>query len=249
MKGLSEEDLQWNALIDLWNEGKLESPYSELVEYLNGVNGEGHFCHFDNISGSVDLKKYVSTLETILPEPLKSNIRRAYNAYSTNPDDIDDEDAKILGDCDEVYYKNEELVNKILMKRASKIKVSPKEKTHKRSEKKRIDEKMYIEIRKDVIKNSDDYGDSKKVAKNNRAITKIFDLINEIKDDKEYLTQMFSNLLKSEDEDLRESVAYNCLTFNVLKDEAVAVLKRVAKDNPNKSFIIEMVLKQHKIDN
>lgn len=152
MKGLLEEDLQWNALIDLWNEGELESPYLELVEYLNGVNGEGHFCHFDNISGSVDLKKYVSALETILPEPLKSNIRRAYNAYSTNPDDIDDENAKILEDCDEVYYKNEELVNKILMKRASKIKVSPKEKTHKRSEKKRIDEKCILKYEKMLLR-------------------------------------------------------------------------------------------------
>lgn len=101
----------------------MESPYSELIEYLNGINGEGHHCHFDNVSGAEDLKVYVATLMTILPEPLKSNIELAYKTYIINPDDMDDEDVAILDNCDHIYYKNEELINEILKKRTSKVKL------------------------------------------------------------------------------------------------------------------------------
>ena len=120
---MSQEDLQWNKMLDLWVEEKLESPYSELIEYLNGINGEGHFCHFDNVSDNGNLRKYVKTLMNILPEPLKSNILLAYKAYMVNPDDVSDENNEILNNCDNVYYENEELVNEILRKRASKIKL------------------------------------------------------------------------------------------------------------------------------
>ena len=123
MGNLSKADLQWNKMMDLWVEEKLESPYLELIEYFNGINGEGHFCHFDNVSDNKDLKKYVTTLTTILPEPLKSNIELAYKTYKINPDDISDENEEILNNCDSVYYKNEELINEILRKRASKIKL------------------------------------------------------------------------------------------------------------------------------
>lgn len=118
---LSVDDQKWNKLWDLWCDGKIESPYSELMEYLNGVNNGGHSCHLDNIAGNGDLKKYVDNLKLILPEPLKSNIELAYNAYIKNPDDISDEYEKILDSCDDCYYKNEELVMEIIKKRAEKV--------------------------------------------------------------------------------------------------------------------------------
>ena len=57
----------------------------------------------------------------ILPEPLKSNIELAYKTYKINPDNMSDENNEILNNCDNVYYENEELINEILRKRASKI--------------------------------------------------------------------------------------------------------------------------------
>ena len=123
MSELSKEDLQWNKMMDLWVEEKLESPYLELIEYLSGINGEGHFCHFDNVSDNGNLKKYVATLMTILPQPLKSNIELAYKTYKINPDDMSDENNEILNNCDDIYYENEELINEILRERASKIKL------------------------------------------------------------------------------------------------------------------------------
>lgn len=123
MENLSKSDLQWNRMMDLWVEEKLESPYSELIEYLNGINGEGHFCHFDNMSDNGDLKEYVKTLMTILPEPLKNNLELAYKTYIINPDNISDKDEEILNNCDSVYYENEELINEILRKRASEVKL------------------------------------------------------------------------------------------------------------------------------
>lgn len=118
---MSVEDLKWNKMWNLWANGEMESPYAELMEYLNGVNNGGHHCHLDNVNGNSDLKEYVSALSEILPEPLKSNILLAYNTYSKNPDDVSDEDEEVLSNCDSVYYKNEEMVNDILKNRASKI--------------------------------------------------------------------------------------------------------------------------------
>lgn len=46
---LSQEDLQWNKMWDMWVEFEIESPYFKLMEYLNGINNGGHYCHFDNI--------------------------------------------------------------------------------------------------------------------------------------------------------------------------------------------------------
>ena len=44
----SKEDLQWNKMWELWADEKIESPYYELMDYLSGINGAGHHCHFDN---------------------------------------------------------------------------------------------------------------------------------------------------------------------------------------------------------
>ena len=120
---LPHDAKQWNKMWDMWVEGEIESPYYELMEYLNGVNNGGHCCHFDNIMGNDDLGEYVKNLESILPEPLKSNVTRAYNAFMVNPDDISDENNDILDECDKVYYDHEELVNAILKDKASTIDV------------------------------------------------------------------------------------------------------------------------------
>ncbi len=111
----NKEELQWNKMMDLWVQEKLESPYLELIEYVNGVSGEGHYCHFDNVSDHKDLKQYVDVLVQILPEILKENLIQAYDAYTI------DEDEEVLNHCDDVYYDNEEIVNHILKEHAMKI--------------------------------------------------------------------------------------------------------------------------------
>ena len=94
VKQMSEEDLKWNKMWDLWVKGEVETPYYELMDYLSGVNNGGHHCHLDNTSGNCDLKKYIDSLKKILPEPLKSNAVLAYKTYRQNPDDISDEDVE-----------------------------------------------------------------------------------------------------------------------------------------------------------
>lgn len=120
-KELPKEYLQWNKMWDMWVEGKIETPYAELMDYSSGVNGEGHHCHFDNTRGNQDLKKYIDALLIILPDPLKSNVELAYETYMINPDDVGEENNNILENCDKVFYENEEKLNAILKERASKI--------------------------------------------------------------------------------------------------------------------------------
>lgn len=123
IKALSKEDLQWNKMWELWVEGKIDSPYFELMEYLNGINNGGHECHFDNYNNNGNLQEYVNQLTKILPDILKENLLLAYNIYKKDPDNLSTQDIETLKKCDSIYYKNEELVNEILKKRALEIEI------------------------------------------------------------------------------------------------------------------------------
>ncbi|MBE7076940.1 MAG: hypothetical protein E7374_03495 [Clostridiales bacterium] len=115
---LSEEDLKWNKMWDLWCNGEIESPYRELMEYSGGINNGGHHMHYDNIAGNSNLKEYVDQLVLILPEPLKSNALLAYRTYK---DELSGEDIETMDKCDTVFYQNEKLIDDLLKNRASKI--------------------------------------------------------------------------------------------------------------------------------
>lgn len=117
----SIEDQKWNKLWELWANDEVESPYAELMEYLNGVNNGGHYCHLGNIADNSDLEKYVYNIMSILPEPLKSNLELAYKTFIKSPDDLSDEDVKILDDCDTCYYQNEELITNLIKERSLKV--------------------------------------------------------------------------------------------------------------------------------
>lgn len=110
--------------------------------------------------------------------------------------------------------------------------------------KKAINEKLYIEIFKDIIRNNDDYSNKEKVKKHNIAVTKLNKLTKEILEDKEYLCDMYNNLLNTEDERLKEWVSWECLNHKVLEDKAISILKDIANGNPKKKDLIEMLLKQ-----
>lgn len=119
---LTEEQLRWNKMWDLWVEGKVDSPFSELMEYQSQVNNGGHDQYFTNVENTGDLQKEMSALEQILSEKLNSNLKRAYKAYLVLEEKEDDEKAEeTLEQCDDVFYENEEEINQALKEYASKL--------------------------------------------------------------------------------------------------------------------------------
>ena len=106
----------------LWEEGKAESPYAELMTYQSEVNNGGHLQYFDNLENVGDLQKEVSQLNRILPQILKDNLLKAYNAYLVMlKQDQDDETEIVFEKYDEIYYENEESINQLLEKYSETI--------------------------------------------------------------------------------------------------------------------------------
>lgn len=119
---LPEKDRKWNKMWDLWAEGKAASPYAQLMAYQSEVNNGGHDQYFFNVNEIGDVKAEVETLLTILPEPLKGNLQRAWEAYEHNPD-AEDENDEIFSDCDDVFYEHEQAINELLEKYAETMKL------------------------------------------------------------------------------------------------------------------------------
>ena len=119
---LTEEQLRWTKMWDLWVEGKVDSPFAELMEYQSQVYNGGHDQYFTNVENTGDLQKEMSALEQILSEKLNSNLKRAYKAYLVLEEKEGDEKAEeTLEQCDDVFYENEEEINHALEEYASKI--------------------------------------------------------------------------------------------------------------------------------
>ena len=70
-----------NRMWDLWVEGKSVSPYTELMTYESEVNNGGHPQYFFNTANCHDLKSAVNVLFSVLPEILRENLRRGYEAF------------------------------------------------------------------------------------------------------------------------------------------------------------------------
>lgn len=119
---LTEEEKKWNRMWDLWAEGEIESPCNELMTYQSEVNNGGHDQYFVNTSDNADIEKELSALYGILPEILKDNLQRAYDAYLKSEENEDDEEViKILEKCDSTFWDNESEINKFLEKYAENI--------------------------------------------------------------------------------------------------------------------------------
>ena len=119
---LSEKQLKWNKMWELWAEGKADTPYSELMTYQSEVNNGGHLQYFDNLENVGDLQKEISELERVLPPILKINLLKAYKSYLVLQENADDEKAEeAIEASDEVYYENEESINRILEEYSEKI--------------------------------------------------------------------------------------------------------------------------------
>ena len=112
---LTEEQLKWNKIWDLWVQGEADSPYAELMTYQSEINNGGHEQYFSNIENNGDLGREISVLETILPDQLVENLHRAYQAYLILEENEDDEKAEeIIEQCDDLYYNHEKVINQKL---------------------------------------------------------------------------------------------------------------------------------------
>ncbi len=112
---LTEEQLKWNKMWELWTEGEAESPYAELMTYQSEINNGGHGQYFCNVENNDDLSKEISALETILSDKLVANLHNAYKAYLILEENEEDEKSEeVIKQCDDVFFANEEEINKKL---------------------------------------------------------------------------------------------------------------------------------------
>ncbi len=117
---LTEANLKWNKMCDMYGEGTLPSPYYEMFDYDSGIQGEGHYCYFDNCGD--DLNKIIDVLMNNLPSVLKENLKKAYDCYNRleNESALED-DENAIEKCNSVYYSNEELIKNILQEYANTL--------------------------------------------------------------------------------------------------------------------------------
>ena len=119
---LTEEQQKWDKMWDLWVEGKVDSPYAEMMTYQSEINNGGHDQYFVNVENTGDLQKEMSALEKILSPKLKNNLQKAYEAYLVLEEKEEDEKAEgVLEQCDDVFYENEEEINRLLEEYAAKM--------------------------------------------------------------------------------------------------------------------------------
>ena len=119
---LTKEQLKWNKMWELWTEEKVDSPYAELMTYQSEINNGGHDQYFTNVENTSDLNKEISALEQILSAELKNNLNKAYKAYLILEKKEEDEEAEeTLEQCDDIFYENEEEINRLLEEYACKI--------------------------------------------------------------------------------------------------------------------------------
>ena len=112
---LTEKDLKWNKMWELWSGDKAVSPYAELMTYQSEVNNGGHDQYFTNVENVGDLAKDMAVLEGALSATLAANLKQAYAAYLVLEEKEGDEQAEvILEQCDDVFYEHEAEINRAL---------------------------------------------------------------------------------------------------------------------------------------
>ena len=118
---LTEAQLKFNKMWELWTEEKAESPYAELMTYQSEVNNGGHSQYFCNVENVGDLQKEMAELGRVLPFDLNENLQKAYQAHLILEKTEDEKAEEIMERCDDVFYENEQIINQLLEKYAEKI--------------------------------------------------------------------------------------------------------------------------------
>ncbi len=108
-----------NKLWDAWAEGKEASPYAQLMTYESEVGNGGHSQYFFNVANTGDLRAEVEAILPILPEPLKANLLRGYEAFSAQEDIADDANDDLFSECDDVFYEHEQVLIELLQSYAN----------------------------------------------------------------------------------------------------------------------------------
>ena len=65
-----------------------------------------------------DLAAEVEAVLPMLPEPLRGNLKQGYDAFSAQEDIASDENEDLFEECDNVFYKHEQLIIDILYETA-----------------------------------------------------------------------------------------------------------------------------------
>lgn len=120
---LTEEQLKWNKMWELWTEDHADSPYAELMTYQSEINNGGHAQYFTNVENTSDLHKEMLSLETILPSKLRETLEKAYRAHLTLDEKDDEKAEEIFEQCDDLFYENEDEINHILEGYSARIKL------------------------------------------------------------------------------------------------------------------------------
>lgn len=115
----AEEKL--NKLWDMWADGKAAFPCAALMTYESEVNNGGHSQYFYNVANTGDLKAEVAAVLAILPKPLQSNLRRGYDAFSTQDNIDDDINDDLFDECDDLFYEHEQLLIDLIQRYANEL--------------------------------------------------------------------------------------------------------------------------------
>ena len=111
-------DQKLNMMWDLWAVNKLDLPCAKLMKYESEVNNGGHSQYFFNVANCGDLAAEVETVLTMLPEPLRENLKKGYEAFASQEDIADDENKDLFEECDDVFYEHEQLIIDMLYEAA-----------------------------------------------------------------------------------------------------------------------------------
>ena len=110
-----------DAMWELWEQGRLDSPCAKLMTYESEVNNGGHSQYFYNLASSGDLAE-AEELLSLLPEPLLQNLNRAYVAFVSQEDISDDSSEELFEQCDEVFSEHEQILIDMLYESAKGLK-------------------------------------------------------------------------------------------------------------------------------
>ena len=111
-------DQKLDKMWDLWAINKLDLPCAKLMKYESEVNNGGHSQYFYNVANCGDLAVEVEAVLSMLPEPLRENLARGYAAFSEQDDISDDVNDELFEECDDVFYKHEQLIIDIIYEAA-----------------------------------------------------------------------------------------------------------------------------------
>lgn len=129
---LSEEELKWNKMWELWSDGELEQPISSLLTYEGEIPNGGHLQFFCNIEEDEENKidDVLNELKKILPKEHYNNLNSAYKEYQklnfepeTSEEYCEVSIEEPLLKYDNFYYEHEEEIQNILKEYSLKIKL------------------------------------------------------------------------------------------------------------------------------